>query len=107
MLCHRCEYRAKYNEKETMKKGSGHGPRYECQTDMAVNSCYMYKPTKPLVVEPSDSEKRLREQSGINRGLGGLMGGRVSSALDQPEFEVVATQLGEDLFLIENRIKKQ
>lgn len=50
-LCHRCDWRARFKE-------DGTGPRSECKSDMAVRSCYMYTPTKPLWQKPSDGEKR-------------------------------------------------
>ena len=108
MLCHRCEYRAQYLEGESIKKGSGRGPRMECKSNWAVNSCYMYKPIKPLVIEPSDYERRLRNKTGIDRGIGGILGGRMVASKKQPEFEVIATQINkkEERYLVENKIKK-
>lgn len=51
-LCFRCDHRANYHETKQQ-------PRYECGTEMAVHSCYMYKPTTPLVLVPSDrTDKR-------------------------------------------------
>ena len=105
MLCYRCEYRAKYLEKETIKKDSGNAPRYECKQDWAVNSCYMFCPVKPIIIEPSDYEKRLQEKTGIDRGLGSLMGGRMIKSEHQPEFETVATMLKDGRYFIENKLK--
>ena len=60
----------------------------------------MFKPVKPLLLEPSASEKRLMEK-GIDRGVGGLIGGRMSACEVQPEFETVLTPIG-DKFLLED-----
>lgn len=49
-LCFRCEYRARFFE-------TGHGPRAECQmTDMAVFSCYMYRPVAPAITEVAHAD---------------------------------------------------
>ena len=51
-LCWRCEHRATFHD-------IGFGPRHECsQTEMAVHSCYMYRPTKPLVIAPNKGDRR-------------------------------------------------
>ena len=49
-LCYRCEHRAL-----NLETGGKHRPRYECgEVNTAKFQCYMYKPTKPVVVEPAD-----------------------------------------------------
>jgi len=105
LLCFRCENRIRYLEQEHEKKGSGNGPRYECQTDFAVHSCYAFKPVQPVVVQPSDYEKRLKEETGVDRGLGGMIGGRMCVSDKQPEFDVIATQIEGEQYLIENKMK--
>lgn len=51
-LCWRCEHRATFHD-------TGFGPRSECQqTEMAVHSCYMYRPVKPLVLAPDKGDRR-------------------------------------------------
>ena len=51
-LCWRCEHRATFHD-------VGFASRYECgQTDKAVGSCYMYRPTKPLVIAPDKGDRR-------------------------------------------------
>lgn len=51
-LCFRCEHRAVFLE-------SGDMPRFECGTErMASACCYMFMPTKPVVVGPIEGEKR-------------------------------------------------
>lgn len=50
-LCYRCEHRAVYLE-------SGFKPRFECGTAKTVHGCYMFMPTKPVVVGPIEGEKR-------------------------------------------------
>ena len=51
MLCFRCEYRAAF-----LEGGGRH--RYECGTDYAVHSCYMFKPTKPLILAKDENDPR-------------------------------------------------
>jgi hypothetical protein len=51
-LCFRCEYRARFCE-------TGERPRMECgDIDSAVNSCYMAKPVKPIVVSKDHQDRR-------------------------------------------------
>lgn len=51
-LCWRCEYRATFHD-------IGFGPRYECsRVEMAVHSCYMYRPTKGLLLAPDKGDRR-------------------------------------------------
>jgi hypothetical protein len=58
MLCFRCEYRIAFLEAEYMKK-NGRGPRFECTSkNTAVNSCYMFKPAKPITLEPNEGDNR-------------------------------------------------
>jgi hypothetical protein len=50
MMCFRCEYRAKFFETE-------HGPRYECQQPTrSVQSCYMFLPCFPIVLEKANKD---------------------------------------------------
>ena len=50
-LCYRCEHRALFLE---MGK---HRPRCQCgEPGAAVFQCYMYKPTKPMVVTAADKK---------------------------------------------------
>lgn len=47
-LCFRCEYRARFLE-------TGSRPRYECGVvDTSTHSCYMYRPTAPLIIKKED-----------------------------------------------------
>jgi hypothetical protein len=106
MLCYRCEYRARYLERESERKGFGHAPRFECKVDGAVHSCYMFKPVQPLVVEPSEYEKRLEKEQKIKRPIGGLVGARMIASEEQPEFEVKAKIMAKDRYLLYNELKK-
>jgi len=63
MLCFRCEWRAKYNDAEAMKPGSGRAPRCECgDIRSSKASCYMFHPCMPIVTTESKApgDKRLR-----------------------------------------------
>ncbi len=52
-LCYRCEHRARHCE------DSNYQPRWECgDIKRAVCSCYMFKPVMPLVLRPSEGDKR-------------------------------------------------
>jgi hypothetical protein len=101
-LCFRCEFRARFLEAEHEKRGSGHAPRYECGTGSSVNSCYMFKPVQPLVLELSDYEKTLAEK-GIVRPIGGILGGRLVVSKEQPEFDVFAEQEDERFYIYNKR----
>ena len=51
-LCHRCEHRAAFME-------TGGRPRYECgQPGLAVSSCYMYLPVKPVALKAGKGDSR-------------------------------------------------
>jgi hypothetical protein len=51
-LCFRCEHRARFFETEA-------APRCECgNTDLAVGSCYMYTPVKPLTIQRLKGDRR-------------------------------------------------
>jgi len=50
-LCYRCEHRARFLE-------TGERPRYQCKTDGAAWSCYMYKPVKPLIMARNKGDRR-------------------------------------------------
>lgn len=61
-LCYRCQHRLDFLEK-------GRQPRCQCgDIDKAVGSCYMFKPIKPLIIVPFESEKRIE---GLKRPLFG------------------------------------
>ena len=58
-LCHRCEHRVCHIE----TKGR-HQPRSECgDRDLAVVSCYMYAPVRPIVTGPREGDTRPRAAS--------------------------------------------
>lgn len=51
-LCFRCNHRAVFLE-------TGHGPRSECKDiNNATGGCYMYTPTKPLILVKDSTDKR-------------------------------------------------
>lgn len=51
-LCYRCEHRANFYE-------TGEGSRCECKSpEMSVNSCYMYRPVRPVVIKRNDGDER-------------------------------------------------
>ena len=50
-LCYRCEHRADFKE-------TGRRPRYECGTDYAVVSCYMYQPVMPVILKKEKGDRR-------------------------------------------------
>jgi hypothetical protein len=70
MLCYRCEHRAKFLEEYSKQKLSGKTnekiedffisrPRYECgMIESSVNSCYLFKPVKPIFIKPQDNDNR-------------------------------------------------
>ena len=106
-LCFRCEYRAQFLEQEFTKKDSGGGPRFECQTGLSVNSCYMFRPVIPLVIEPSDYEKRLEKERGIKRPVGGYFGGRMTPCKEQPNFKVIGKEIEPEKYYIYNEIDNE
>ena len=51
-LCFRCDYRADFLE-------GGRQPRFECgDVKVSMFGCYMYKPTKPVVLKKRHDDKR-------------------------------------------------
>ena len=50
-LCYRCEQRARFLE-------TGNGPRYECQQPGSVVGCYMYQPTRGVVLARDRGDRR-------------------------------------------------
>jgi len=71
MLCFRCEHRAKYLEEydkmalevrvamakgESIKERHISRPRNQCGGSKSNDACYMYKPVKPVLVEPLNPE---------------------------------------------------
>ena len=50
-LCWRCEHRAVFHEQKIQS-------RYECGQNMAVGSCYMFQPVKPVILKRSKGDKR-------------------------------------------------
>jgi hypothetical protein len=49
-MCYRCEWRALFLE-------TGIAPRSECSTVGNYGGCYMYKPTKPLILKQQKGDK--------------------------------------------------
>jgi hypothetical protein len=91
-LCHRCEHRALALE----SKGEWR-PRYQCgDVNRNVIDCYMYRPVKPLILEPADSERRLKlfpGRRGRPRFVGCMFAGREQAA-GIADCEIVATPQG-------------
>lgn len=49
-LCYRCEHRAQFHE-------TGRRPRMQCgDIELAVSSCYMYKPVAPLILTADNKD---------------------------------------------------
>jgi len=52
-LCYRCEHRAMFLEGE-------YRPRHECGLiTSAVENCYMYRPTRPMIIKKQKGDKRV------------------------------------------------
>ena len=100
-LCFRCEYRALFLE-------TGYKPRLECgSVEDSKYICYMYKPVEPVVLEKSSSEKALEKKYGVERPIGGMLGGRMQVSDKQEDFVTVVDVLDENRFLITNVLKKE
>lgn len=97
-LCYRCEYRARFYEE-------GHGPRYECQqADMAVCSCYMYKPVTPVVLKLNDNEKRSRYGE-----VGAMLSGRShQEGTADPQYKMKELEDGKYvLYVVPKTVRKK
>lgn len=96
-LCFRCEYRAQYLEEKTLMR-EANAPRFECSMpNNSVNSCYMFKPVEPVVLERSECENEL---FGKERPLGfSMIAPRMSVSQHQTQNITFAKKLSEDRYL--------
>jgi hypothetical protein len=79
-LCFRCENRIKWLERQAKyPNGNNHTPRAQCQSYKHSSiSCYAYNPVKQITFNIAESEKQVVKKTGIDRGILGFFGGRIS-----------------------------
>lgn len=80
-LCFRCEHRAYWLENHIAQK-------YECKdSDRAIVSCYMFKPTKPIALEKDPDE------------YGNILSPRLHSPAVDTKFKLSIKKQGEQTIL--------
>lgn len=95
-LCFRCEHRARAMEMKFYGRKVV-CPRHECgKPEHSSCACYMFLPVQPPILEPSDSERRIKIFQGM-RGRPRFMGAAISgreSAAGLPECKIKVVLIG-------------